>query len=56
MKVRASVKVICKDCKVIKTEDDYFSYLSQYYAEDAEYVAKLKNIISNEGLKCKFNQ
>jgi len=40
----------------IKTEDDYFSYLSQYYAEDAEYVAKLKNIISNEGLKCKFNQ
>lgn len=29
----------------IKTEEEYFSYLSQFYAEDKEYVKKLKNII-----------
>jgi hypothetical protein len=39
----------------IKTEDDYFSYLSQYYAEDVDYIAKLKNMISKEELKSKFN-
>jgi hypothetical protein len=29
----------------IKTEDDYFEYLRQNYAEDTTYVAKIKEII-----------
>jgi len=39
----------------LKTEDDYYNYLSQSYAEDGEYVIKLKNIIDRENLKSKFN-
>ena len=39
----------------IKTEDDYFSYLSQFYAEDKRYVDKLKLIIKRYDLKKKFN-
>lgn len=38
----------------LTTEDDYYSYLSQYYAEDTSYVSKIKNIIQNENLKSKF--
>lgn len=38
----------------IKTEQQYFSYLSQYYAEDVEYVTKIKTIIKEKNLKNKF--
>jgi len=34
------------------TEEEYFSYLQQYYAEDTEYVGKLRVIIENN--KSKF--
>ncbi len=39
----------------ITTEDGYFDFLSEYYAEDPDYVAKLKDIIENEKLKTLFN-
>lgn len=39
----------------IKTEDEYLDYLSQSYADDKQYVNKLRNIITKEGLKAKFN-
>jgi uncharacterized FlgJ-related protein len=35
----------------IKTEDQYFQYLQQSYAEDTGYVNKLKTIINNKKLK-----
>ena len=38
----------------IKTEDEYYSFLSQYYAEDKEYVDKLKRIIDQRQLKRVF--
>jgi len=38
----------------IKTEDEYYSYLSQYYAEDPGYVERLKVIIIQKELKLKF--
>ena len=34
----------------LRTEDTYFEYLSQNYAENPEYVSKLKFIIKNEKL------
>lgn len=39
----------------LKTENDYFEYLSQNYAEDSQYVTKLKKIIASLNLKSKFN-
>lgn len=39
----------------LKTEEDYFNYLSQSYAEDKEYINKLKLIIQKEDLISKFN-
>ena len=30
----------------IETEDEYFQYLSQHYAEDKNYVSKLKQVIA----------
>ncbi len=39
----------------LETEDQYFSYLGEYYAEDREYVTKLKEIIANEKLRSLFN-
>lgn len=39
----------------LKTEGDYFNYLSQNYAEDSLYVSKLKQIIVAMNLKSKFN-
>lgn len=39
----------------LKTEDEYFDYLSQYYATDSTYVVKLKNIIKGMNLKLLFN-
>jgi uncharacterized FlgJ-related protein len=38
----------------LRTESQYYSYLSQNYATDPEYVSKLKNIIQRENLKDKF--
>ena len=38
----------------IKTEDEYYNYLSQYYAEDKQYVDKLKEIINQRELKREF--
>lgn len=39
----------------IKQEDEYYNYLSQSYAEDKNYVDKLKLIIERDNLKSKFN-
>lgn len=38
----------------LRTESQYYSYLSQNYASDPEYISKLKNIVEQEGLKNKF--
>jgi len=38
----------------LKTESDYFNYLSQNYAEDTQYVSKLKRIIASMNLKSKL--
>ena len=38
----------------VKTEDEYYNFLSQYYAEDKQYVDKLKKIIDQHGLKKLF--
>jgi hypothetical protein len=39
----------------LTTEDEYFNYLSDFYAEDTSYVEKLKEIIVREKLKSLFN-
>lgn len=38
----------------LKTQDKYFQYLEQYYAESPDYVVALKNIIKREKLIEKF--
>lgn len=38
----------------LRTENQYYSYLAQNYAEDPQYVSKLKQIISKENLKAYF--
>jgi len=38
----------------VKTEEDYYSYLSQIYAEDPSYIERLKVIIIQRELKLKF--
>lgn len=35
----------------IKSEEEYFNYLSRSYAESESYVKLLKQVIKNEGLK-----
>jgi len=40
---------------VLKTEEDYFEYLEQNYAEDKQYVFKLKKIIKENNLHSYFN-
>jgi len=40
----------------IKTEDEYFEYLKQNYAEDPDYVPRLKDIIRKKNLKKLFKQ
>lgn len=44
----------CRFLGNVKTEQEYYQYLSQYYAEDPEYVNKLKNIINKNNLKTLF--
>ena len=39
----------------LSTEVEYFDFLGEFYAEDLNYVAKLKEIIKNENLKSLFN-
>ena len=39
----------------LNTESEYFNYLGQNYAEDSQYVSKLKQIIVTMNLKSKFN-
>lgn len=38
----------------INTEDEYYEYLSQYYAQDKQYCDKIKNIVINHNLKQMF--
>lgn len=38
----------------IKTEHEYFTYLSQSYAEDSSYILKVKSIIKKEKIKNLF--
>lgn len=38
----------------ITSEEDYFNYLQQYYAENPEYVSKLKVLIKQKDLINKF--
>lgn len=38
----------------IKTEGEYYSYLQKYYAEDPNYVERLKQIIKKNNLKQLF--
>jgi hypothetical protein len=45
----------CRYLGNIKTEKEYYSYLSSSYAEDTTYVGKLKDIINKEQYKSKFN-
>lgn len=45
----------CKYLSNITTEELYFDYLSQSYAENINYVSILKNIINKENLKAKFS-
>lgn len=35
----------------IPSQEEYFSYLAQFYAEDPEYVKKLKNIVETNSKK-----
>lgn len=38
----------------LKSEREYYEYLSKFYAEDTSYVNRLKEIITKENLKSKF--
>jgi uncharacterized FlgJ-related protein len=38
----------------IKTEQQFYEYLNNYYAEDPNYESKLKNIVKKHNLKSKF--
>ena len=38
-----------------KTENEFFQLLDQQYAEASQYISSLKNIITNQQLKEKFN-
>jgi hypothetical protein len=44
----------CRYLSGINTEEQYFQYLSQSYAENPSYVSILKDMIVKENLKAKF--
>ena len=44
----------CRYMSSIKTEGEYFAYLSKTYAEDSNYISKLKNVIAKRNLKQHF--
>ena len=37
--------------RAIKTEDEYYAYLGNHYAEDSNYVKKVKRIVSKLNYK-----
>jgi len=39
----------------IKSESEYYQYLAASYAEDPNYISKVKNIVEAKGLKNLFN-
>lgn len=45
----------CSYLNKIETEEEYFNYLSQSYAESPNYVERLKKIIDSLNLKKEFN-
>jgi uncharacterized FlgJ-related protein len=45
----------CRYLSDIDTEDEYYSFLAKYYAEDPLYVSKVKNAILKQNLKELFN-
>jgi flagellum-specific peptidoglycan hydrolase FlgJ len=40
--------------KTLSTEEQYYTYLEQNYAEDPDYVKKLKKLITTQELKKVF--
>jgi hypothetical protein len=44
----------CRYLGGIQSEDAYYQYLGQAYAEDGSYVAKLKSMVSKNNLKSLF--
>jgi uncharacterized FlgJ-related protein len=44
----------CRYLPNIRTEEQYYQYLGQNYAEDPKYINRLKNIINKENIKQKF--
>jgi uncharacterized FlgJ-related protein len=44
----------CRYLPNIRNEEQYFQYLGQNYAEDPNYINRLKNIINEENIKSKF--
>lgn len=44
----------CRYLGNLYTEEEYMAYLGRSYAEDPNYVSKIKNIIKNENLKSYF--
>lgn len=44
----------CRYLSNINTEEQYFQYLSQSYAENPNYVSILKDMIEKENLKARF--
>lgn len=40
--------------KNVRTEREYYQFLSKFYAEDVTYVEKVQNLIIKEKLKSKF--
>lgn len=46
----------CRYLGTVKSESEYFSYLSASYAEDTTYITKLKGIIQREGYKKRFKR
>ena len=45
----------CRYLSGIKSEADYFQYLGASYAEDTQYVSKLKNMVDKESLRKLFD-
>lgn len=44
----------CRYLSRIKSEEEYLNYLSESYAEDPNYVSKIRNLINKQGLREKF--
>lgn len=45
----------CRYLSGIKSEAEYFEYLGASYAEDTQYVSKLKNMVDKESLRELFD-